>query len=101
MTILKMVRRDNIELKFKTELPFDILDELILKYSYFQNDMDILKLLEFAKEFTTIEKFLEEFDRADINLGDRDKGISLITIHNSKGLEFKSVIIVDRMGGQE
>jgi len=85
----------------KTMMPFDILHILIKQHNYFCNDLNILKLLDFARAYVTVEEFLYEFKRSNITLGNSEQnGLQIMTIHGSKGLEFKHVIILDRLGGK-
>ncbi len=80
-------------------LPFDLLQNIIREYGYFDNDLNILKLLEFASNYTTLEQFLYEFNRSSIELATKSvAGISIMTIHGSKGLEFEYVVVMDRLG---
>ncbi len=87
---------------FKSYLsPFDALERIVKEYSYFGGDLNILKLLDFAKGFSTIESFLDEFSTSNIELAKESKGgLQIMTIHGSKGLEFKHVIVADRFGGR-
>ncbi len=83
-----------------TMKPFDLLHNLIEKFGYFENDLNILKLLEFAKDFDNLYEFLDEFERSNINLASpREDGLIIMTIHGSKGLEFDYVLLLDRLGG--
>jgi exodeoxyribonuclease V beta subunit len=78
--------------------PIVILDRLVRDFGYFDNDITILKLLEFASNFSDIPTFLDEFDRSSISVaGDTISGIRIMTIHGSKGLEFDHVIVVDKL----
>jgi len=80
-------------------LPFDLLQNIIREYNYFDSDLNILKLLEFARNYSTIERFLYEFNRSSIELASKSvDGVSIMTIHGSKGLEFKYVVVMDRLG---
>jgi len=100
---LMHIKRDSIDLSsFKiSSTPFDILDNLIMNYGYFDNDLNILKLLDFAKSYSTLEEFLYEFKRSNIALSESSQnGLQIMTIHGSKGLEFKYVIVLDRLGGR-
>ena len=91
----------NLEKYAKDIRPFDILDDLIKEYGYFANDLNILKLLDFAKNYNTIEEFLYEFKRSNITLSaSQRRGLQIMTIHGSKGLEFKYTIVLDRFGGR-
>ena len=78
--------------------PYEVLYKLVKDYKYFDSDLNILKLLDFAREFNTIEHFLDEFENSNIELAKSSKsGLEIMTIHGSKGLEFKYVIVLDRL----
>ncbi len=98
---LEKINQKDIDLSFiENEInPLNILDKLIYKFKYFDRDENILKLLDFARKFLTIEEFLDEFDKSNIPLAKKSiNGLNIMTIHSSKGLEFKYIIIVDRLG---
>ena len=90
--------KDDIFKDYRVDIsPFATLDRLIREYKYFSNDLNILKLLEFASNFNTIVEFLDEFKGSNIELAKSTKeGLQIMTIHGSKGLEFKYVIVLDR-----
>ena len=78
--------------------PIYVLDRLISSFGYFKDDLNILKLLEFASEFKSLEKFIEEFWLSSIEVASNlNRGVSIMTIHSSKGLEFSHVIVLDRL----
>ncbi len=96
------IQKEQIDLSFVEGLfdPFEILDKLISHFAYCDNDANILKLLDFAANFNTIEEFLDEFEKSNIPLAQQSsEGVEIMTIHGSKGLEFKYVIVLDRLGG--
>ena len=98
---LAKIKKEQIDLSFLDGLisPFEILDKIIATFGYFDNDENILKLLDFAKDFLTIEEFLDEFKKSNIPLAKKSShGVQIMTIHGSKGLEFKYVIVLDRIG---
>lgn len=77
--------------------PLTVLDRLIRTFGYFDEDINILKLLEFAANFHDIPTLLEEFENSSIAVASRSQsGVKILTIHGSKGLEFPHVIIVDK-----
>ncbi len=77
----------------------EVLERLVREYSYFAGDLNVLKLLDFAKNFSTIEEFLQEFELSDIDLAQNSaKGVQIMTVHGSKGLEFDYVIALDNFG---
>jgi exodeoxyribonuclease V beta subunit len=78
--------------------PVLVLHRLIQLFGYFEEDMNLLKLLEFASDFSDIPTFLEEFELSQIDVARSVKnGAQIMTIHGSKGLEFEHVIVVDRL----
>ncbi len=81
------------------DTPFELISKIIKRYEIFYDDLDVIKLLEVATRYEDIESFLfscESFSE-DAKSEDND-GIKVLTIHKSKGLEFKHVIVVDRLG---
>ncbi|WP_162983058.1 3'-5' exonuclease [Helicobacter mehlei] len=57
-------------------------------------------LLELSLEYTNALDFLDTLEKEKPAFGQSNtQGITLMTIHKSKGLEFEHVILVDRLGG--
>ncbi|MBU1669382.1 RecB-like helicase [bacterium] len=80
--------------------PLVVVHKIIGMFGYFENDLNILKLLEFAATFSDIATFLEEFALSSIDVASSTKhGAMIMTIHGSKGLEFQQVIVLDRFKG--
>ena len=84
--------------------PFDepaaVIDRLISE-SKWVCDANVLKLLEFASNFHDIPTFLEEFASSKIEVASGSiHGAKIITVHKSKGLEFKYVILLDNSKGE-
>ncbi len=80
--------------------PLEVINRLIIEFGYFNQDLNILKLLEFASEFSNLNDFIEEFYLSNIDIASHSKeGVMIMTIHGSKGLEFDHVIVVDRLKG--
>jgi len=80
--------------------PLEVLHRLIGQFGYFEEDLNLLKLLEFATDFSDIATFLEEFELSSIEVASSAKeGAMIMTIHGSKGLEFEHVIVLDRLRG--
>jgi len=78
--------------------PIEVIDRLILTFGYFRDDLNILKLIEFASNFKSLEEFIDEFWLSQIEVAsNRSSGVSIMTIHSSKGLEFEHVIVLDRL----
>ncbi|CAA6818936.1 MAG: Helicase [uncultured Sulfurovum sp.] len=80
--------------------PLAVVHKLIALFGYFEDDMNLLKLLEFTSGFSDIPTFLEEFALSQIEVaGSAKNGVQIMTIHGSKGLEFEHVIVLDRLKG--
>ncbi|WP_295421341.1 RecB-like helicase [Sulfurovum sp.] len=78
--------------------PLQIVDRLVREFGYFDDDLNILKLLEFASGFSDIPTFIEEFESSSISLASNTvHGAKIMTIHGSKGLEFEYVILLDKL----
>ena len=79
-------------------LPVQVLDRLLREFGYFDNDLNIVKLLEFSSNFSDILTFLEEFKTSRISVAiNSSHGAKIMTIHGSKGLEFEYVILLDKL----
>ena len=80
--------------------PLSVVHKIIVAFGYFENDLNLLKLLEFAATFSDIATFLEEFELSSIEVASSAKsGAKIMTIHGSKGLEFEHVIVLDKLKG--
>jgi len=78
--------------------PLQIVDRLVKEFGYFDNDPNILKLLEFSSAFSDIPTFLDEFNTSTIAVASNSlHGAKIMTIHGSKGLEFEYVILLDKL----
>jgi len=78
--------------------PLQVLDRLVREFGYFDSDLNILKLLEFAATFADIPTLLDEFETSSISVAANSiTGAKIMTIHGSKGLEFEYVILLDKL----
>ncbi|EIF50401.1 RecB-like helicase [Sulfurovum sp. AR] len=78
--------------------PLQVTDRLVREFGYFDDDMNILKLLEFASAFSDIPTFVEEFKSSSIAVASNSvHGAKIMTVHGSKGLEFEYVILLDKL----
>ena len=78
--------------------PLQVVDRLVREFGYFDEDLNILKLLEFASHFSDIPTFIDEFSTSTISVAaNTTHGAKIMTIHGSKGLEFEYVILLDKL----
>ncbi|MBL0702516.1 MAG: RecB-like helicase [Sulfurospirillum sp.] len=81
--------------------PMEMIISIVKRYEIFNNDMDIIKLVELSNHYEDIESFLFECDNLNEDAkSENNDGIKILTIHKSKGLEFKHVVVADRLGGK-
>jgi exodeoxyribonuclease V beta subunit len=83
---------------FDISMPtFNILHKLIEILGYFDDDRNLLKLLEFASIYPNVLEFIKEFKTSKISIASNTiVGAKIMTIHGSKGLEFDYVIVLDK-----
>ncbi len=80
--------------------PVEVVDRLVREFGYFAEDLNIIKLLEFAAGYRDIPEFIDAFATSNIALASNTvHGAQIMTIHGSKGLEFDYVIVVDKLTG--
>jgi len=78
--------------------PLQVVDRLVREFGYFDEDLNILKILEFASNYNDIPTFVEEFKTSSISVASNTvHGAKIMTIHGSKGLEFEYVILLDKL----
>ena len=78
--------------------PLQVVDRLVREFGYFDDDLNILKLLEFSSSFSDIPTFVEEFQSSSIAVASNSvHGAKIMTVHGSKGLEFEYVILLDKV----
>ncbi|RDU59220.1 RecB-like helicase [Helicobacter marmotae] len=77
-------------------LPAEIVLALIEGFGLSQNTA--LRFLELSCEYVSIDSLLEAVSKITCNApAQSNRGVKIMTIHKSKGLEFKHVIVCDRM----
>ncbi len=84
------------KLSIATPLP-KLIVQIIERFKLFNRDDNLLTLIELAHTYSDIEEFLFEIDTLSMDApSQKSKGIRLLTIHKSKGLEFEHIIVADR-----
>ncbi len=73
-----------------------IIKEIANKFLLMDNN--VIKLIELSSSYHNIVDFIYDIDRLDALRVFKDKqGIQILTIFKSKGLEFETVLVLDRM----
>lgn len=73
----------------------------ILAYKYELMDENIVTLLEIIKDYKNVVEFVYKIDRLDTSINNSENsGLQILTIFKSKGLEFHTVILLDRIKGK-
>ncbi|WP_418179669.1 RecB-like helicase [Aliarcobacter lanthieri] len=74
------------QILYKVAKYFDIIDE------------NIVKLIDIAKNYNNIVDFVYEVDKLETSIeNSEDNGLQILTIFKSKGLEFHTVVVLDRL----
>lgn len=69
------------------------LRDTLLKEGWFPSASEVEQLVDLAGEFDTLKKFTEYLHQEVENVKYTEDGVSVMTIHKSKGTEFKGVIV--------
>jgi exodeoxyribonuclease V beta subunit len=77
---------------------FDIVKNMIDEYHLFSDDFHLVRFLNVVARYQDIEALIFEYERLDIEAAASDlRGVRVLTIHKSKGLEYEHVIVMDRL----
>ncbi len=91
------------EIDFKLNLnrtpPYIIKD---IMTSFKLSDEDILSFLEHSFKYESLSEFIYEIENLEAeSIKDIDNGVTILTIHKSKGLEFEHLIVLDSLAERE
>ena len=68
-------------------------------FGFFDDDLDVVKFVDGLYKYKDIDEFIFEYERdSESSLNVNTSGIKIMSVHKSKGLEFESVIVIDRLG---
>ncbi|MEA3354350.1 MAG: RecB-like helicase [Campylobacterota bacterium] len=69
-----------------------------IAYTYNIVDPNVIKFIELCKEYSSIVDFVFDIDKSDASMiSTSQKGLQILTVFKSKGLEFDTVIVCDRI----
>ncbi len=75
---------------------------IIDRFNIFEHDKNLLRFIEIVHNYRDIEQFVFEYERIDKSAAKAElHGVRVLTVHKSKGLEFKNVIVLDRLGRKQ
>jgi exodeoxyribonuclease V beta subunit len=82
--------------EFKENIPM-LINEIIKTFKLFTGNSTLIKLIEEARKYSDIENFVENIDESNASSSNNMifDSLNIMTIHKSKGLEFKHLIISD------
>lgn len=101
--IIRYLTRENIVKKSSLldKEPSKIIFEAIIELGLDAQNEEMITLIEESKKYEDIESFLFSLEEFDPLLPTKvAKGVTILTIHKSKGLEFDYVIVADRLSGE-
>ncbi|MCX6075821.1 MAG: RecB-like helicase [Campylobacterales bacterium] len=76
----------------------DVVKKAIDEYGLFGDDFHLIRFMSAITKYADIEALLFEYERLDISAAASDlRGVRVLTIHKSKGLEYEHVIVLDRI----
>ncbi len=90
------------EINLDKELLQESLEKIIYNIAKVYNLMDenVIKFLEIIDKYDTVIDFIYEIDNEDTAMVNKEKtGLQIMTIFKSKGLEFDTVVLLDRLKG--
>ena len=88
------------QIEFRLDIYNNSLETIITSISehYKLFDKDVIKFLEVCNSYDGIVDFIFEIDHLDTSMEPKEQhGLQILTIFKSKGLEFDTVILLDRM----
>ena len=93
---MPLLNEINFDIEIREKSVQEILKELATRLKII--DENVIKLIEVSSTFNNIVDFVYEIDKLDVNMENSESvGLQILTIFKSKGLEFHTVILLDRI----
>ena len=95
--------RDIKRLDLKMNSLLSIIKNAVDEYGLFSDEVvedkgNILRFLSTLSRYKDIEALLFEYERLDVSAAASElRGVRVLTVHKSKGLEYEHVIVLDRL----
>lgn len=78
---------------------FESLHYLAMRLGVDTSNSDVLRLFELTSEYENLADFIFKLDSFEgLAMPKSSRGVKIMTVHKSKGLEFPHVIVCDKMG---
>ena len=88
------------QFSFSVDIKKEDIVTIVKKLSFYYDivDENVLKLIELTKEYNSIVDFVYDIDKDDTTVvSNSQNGLQILTIFKSKGLEFDTVFVLDRI----
>ena len=96
--LINQEQRDIKAVDFTSIKLLDVVRRMIDEYSLFSDDFHLIRFLDALTNYSDIEALLFEYERLDTSAAASDlRGVRVLTVHKSKGLEYEHVIVMDRL----
>lgn len=96
--LLSQQKRDIKKVDLSRTSLLDIAKKAIEEFGIFGGDFNVIRFLDTLSDYTDIESLLFEYERLDASAAaSRLRGVRVLTVHKSKGLEYKHVIVIDKL----
>ena len=85
---------------FYYDITTNDITDIVKNLSYYYNivDENVLKLIELCKSYESIVDFVYDIDKDDTAIvSNAQNGLQILTVFKSKGLEFDTVLVLDRI----
>lgn len=97
-TLINQEPREINAVDFTNVKLLDVVRSTIEEYKLFSDDFHLIRFLNAVTSYSDIEALLFEYERLDTSAAASDlRGVRVLTVHKSKGLEYEHVIVMDRL----
>jgi len=90
----------NLEIELILDIKTNKLENIVKQIAYYYNllDENYIKFIEILGTYNNIVEFIFEIDNLEESMVNKDNiGLQILTVFKSKGLEFDTVMVLDRI----